>query len=134
MALRTDTIAKIRALAADGRSDSETAELLGLTLDQVRGTRRRLDIARGAKPGGQANGWQLVLRAEHAWGRLTTEIAARLGWGTRTVQTRLSKLGLRAHRPTRAHLHTWDTYHGVEDDYAGDDEPTAELTEGRNGQ
>lgn len=127
MALRPATVDRIRALAADGYSDPEVAETLGLTLDQVRGTRRRLGIARGVEPGGQATGWQLVLRAEHAWGRLTTEIAARLGWGIRTVQTRLSELGLRAHRPTHAHLHTWDTYHGHEDDYAGDDEPTAEL-------
>lgn len=86
------------ALAEEPRlSDPAIAERLGLTVDVVRRHREAAGIAPAPTPKLGA-AWEAPIREAHARGLLTAEIAAATGYSVRTVQQRLSELGLKANK------------------------------------
>lgn len=94
---------RVATLAGVGRSDPQIAEALSTTVATVRGIRRRHGIAPAFPPGHgpRLSRWEDRLREAHGRGLTSLAIASELGWTIRTVQQRLSVLGLHANRAPR---------------------------------
>lgn len=85
------------ALAIKPRlSDPAIADRLNLTVDVVRRHREARGVE-GVAPVA-AKPWEAPIRAAHAQGLATREIAESTGYSYRSVQQYLSELGLKAHR------------------------------------
>lgn len=87
-------LARIRELAAAGRSDPEIAAILGRTVWAVAKLRQRYDIPPGVRPGGSSlgTGWRSKIGALRNAGMTAEQIAAETGYTLRTVRQRLYEL------------------------------------------
>jgi len=88
---------RVRELAAE--DDEAIGAALGVSARTAKRLRHALGLLRAPSP--HALVADATLRALHAEGLTTAAIAERSGLTYRTVQERLSRLGLRAHRAAR---------------------------------
>lgn len=95
-------VRRVLELARAGRRDTEIAAELGTTADAVRSTRRRHRVEGQGTYVPEGSGWEERTRELHARGLTTAQIAEETGWSIRTVQQRLWRCGLRAHRAPKA--------------------------------